>query len=73
MPILLDHHLQEQIPHDILAFPIAFYCDELAALPNRTGPMHWHPYSSMTSEIRLRSVSFSGNVSRISIWRLRFQ
>ena len=20
------------------------YSDELAALPNRTGPMHWHPY-----------------------------
>ena len=44
MPILLDHQLQEQIPHDILAFPIAFYCDELAALPDRTGPVHWHPY-----------------------------
>lgn len=44
MPILLDHQLQEQIPHDILAFPIAFYYDEFAALPNRTGPMHWHSY-----------------------------
>ncbi len=44
MPILLDHQLQERIPHDISAFPVAFYCDELAALPNRTGPMHWHPY-----------------------------
>ncbi len=44
MPILLDHQLQEQIPHDISTFPVAFYCDELAALPNRTGPMHWHPY-----------------------------
>ena len=44
MPILLDHQLQEQIPHDISAFPITFYCDELATLPNRAGPMHWHPY-----------------------------
>ena len=44
MPILLDHQLQEQIPHDISTFPVAFYCDELAALTNRTGPMHWHPY-----------------------------
>ena len=43
MPILLDHQLQGHIPHDILAFPVAFYCDELAALPNRAGPMHWHP------------------------------
>lgn len=44
MTILVDHQLQEQIPRDILAFPIAFYCDELADLPNRAGPMHWHPY-----------------------------
>ena len=44
MPILVDHQLQEQIPRDILDFPIAFYCDELADLPNRAGPMHWHPY-----------------------------
>ncbi len=44
MPILLDHQLQEQIPHDISAFPIAFYCDELAALPDHAGPIHWHPY-----------------------------
>ena len=44
MPILLDHQLQEQIPHGILDFPIAFYCDELATLPNCAGPVHWHPY-----------------------------
>lgn len=44
MPILVDHQLQEQIPRDILAFPISFYSDELADLPNRAGPMHWHPY-----------------------------
>ena len=43
MPILLDHQLQGHIQHDILAFPVAFYCDELAALPNRAEPMHWHP------------------------------
>lgn len=44
MTILVDHLLQEQIPRDILAFPITFYCDELADLPDRAGPMHWHPY-----------------------------
>lgn len=44
MSILLDHQLQEQIPQDIAAFPVAFYTDELAALPDRAGPMHWHPY-----------------------------
>lgn len=36
--------MREQIPQDILAFPVVFYCDELAALPDRAGPMHWHPY-----------------------------
>lgn len=44
MPIILDHQLQEQIPHGSAAFPVVFYRDELAALPNRTGPLHWHPY-----------------------------
>ena len=44
MSILLDHQLREQIPQDIAAFPVAFYSDELAALPTRAGPMHWHPY-----------------------------
>lgn len=44
MPILLDHQLREQIPQDLLAFPAAFYCDELAGLPGRAGPVHWHPY-----------------------------
>lgn len=43
MPIFVDHQLQEQIPRNIFDFPIAFYCDELADLPNRAGPMHWHP------------------------------
>lgn len=52
MPILLDHQLQEQIPHDIAAFPIAFYCDEIAALPNRAGPMHWHPYFEIATAER---------------------
>ncbi len=44
MPIILDHQLHEQIPHDSSTFPITFYCDELADLPNRAGPVHWHPY-----------------------------
>ena len=44
MPILLDHQLQEQMPHDLSAFPMAFYCDELADLPDCAGPVHWHPY-----------------------------
>ena len=44
MAILLDHQLREKISRDMFDFPVAFYCDELADLPNRAGPMHWHPY-----------------------------
>ncbi len=43
MPIILDHQLQEQIPHTAAAFPITFFSDELASLPNWMGPLHWHP------------------------------
>lgn len=43
MPIMLDHQLREQITHDTTIFPITFFRNELAALPNNTGPLHWHP------------------------------
>lgn len=43
MPILLDHQLREQITHESAIFPIAFFRDELASLPNCEGPLHWHP------------------------------
>lgn len=43
MPILLDHQLREQIPHETTEFPLAYYRDELASLPGRAGPAHWHP------------------------------
>lgn len=43
MSILLDHQLREQIPHDSVAFPVTFFSDELALLPNWAGPLHWHP------------------------------
>ena len=43
MPIMLDHQLREQIPHDGTVFPISYFHDELATLPNRTGSLHWHP------------------------------
>lgn len=44
MSIILDHQLQEQIPHNTAVFPVTFYCDELTALPNYAGPLHWHPF-----------------------------
>ena len=34
MPIILDHQLREQIPHDGTVFPISYFHDELATLPN---------------------------------------
>lgn len=43
MPIILDHQLQEQIPHKATEFPVTYYHDELAELPNWAGPFHWHP------------------------------
>ena len=43
MPILLDHQLREQIPHNATEFPITYYHDELVTLPNWAGPLHWHP------------------------------
>ncbi|MBP3592739.1 MAG: helix-turn-helix transcriptional regulator [Clostridia bacterium] len=43
MAIILDRQLREQIPRDNNEFPITYFHDELAALPNRAGPLHWHP------------------------------
>lgn len=43
MPIILDHQLREQIPHQATEFPVTYYHDELAELPNWAGPFHWHP------------------------------
>ena len=43
MPIILDRQLREQIPNNNNEFPITYFHDELATLPNRIGPLHWHP------------------------------
>ena len=49
MSIVLDHQLREQIPQEILDFPVAFYSNELADLPDRAGPVHWHPYCEIAT------------------------
>lgn len=49
MPITLDHQLQERIPRDLLSFPVKLYHNELAILPNRMGPVHWHPYFELAT------------------------
>ncbi len=43
MSIILDHQLREKMAHDASAFPISYFQDELALLPNQAGPLHWHP------------------------------
>ena len=49
MAIILDHQLREQIPRDNSEFPITYFHDELASLPNRAGPLHWHPEFEIAS------------------------
>lgn len=39
----INYQLREQMFHDAAIFPISFFCDELALLPNKEGPFHWHP------------------------------
>ena len=51
MAIILDYQLREQIPHDVEKFPITYFCDELAALPNWAGPLHWHPDFEIATEV----------------------
>lgn len=51
MPIILNHQLREQIIHDTAMFPITYFRNELAALPNRTGPLHWHPEFEIATAI----------------------
>ncbi len=52
MAIKINHQLQEQIPHDTAGFSVTFYCDELAALPNYAGALHWHPYFEIATAKR---------------------
>lgn len=42
MSISLDYQLREKVVHNNTMFPVTYFCDELASLPNRTGPLHWH-------------------------------
>jgi len=51
MPIILDYHLQEQIPHAAKDFPAIYYHDELASLPDWAGPFHWHTDFEIASAI----------------------
>lgn len=43
MPVIVDQHMREQITHEGPLFPISFFENELSELPNREGPLHWHP------------------------------
>ena len=43
MPIIRDYQLREYVPHNSIEFPITYFHDELVALPDWAGPLHWHP------------------------------
>lgn len=43
MSININSQLREQMTHDVTIFPISFFYDELATLPDFSGPLHWHP------------------------------
>lgn len=43
MPVIVDQHMRERITHEGNLFPISFFENELSELPNREGPLHWHP------------------------------
>ena len=65
MPITLDHQLKEYIPHNAVEFPISYFHDELATLPNFAGPLHWHPdFEIATAEC----VSLDYQVAKIILY-----
>lgn len=43
MPVIVDRQMREQITHAQPLFPITYFENELSELPNREGPLHWHP------------------------------
>lgn len=43
MPVIVDQRMREQIAREETLFPVLFFENELAELPNRAGPLHWHP------------------------------
>lgn len=43
MPVVVDRDMREQITHTAPLFPISYFENELSELPNREGPLHWHP------------------------------
>jgi AraC-like DNA-binding protein len=43
VPFFVDHLFREQMNHISPAFPITYFHDEIADLPDRAGPVHWHP------------------------------
>lgn len=43
VPVIVDQYMREQIPHQENLFPISYFENELSELPDREGPLHWHP------------------------------
>ena len=64
MPIILDHQLREKIPHEGTVFPVSYFHDELADLPNRVGPLHWHPDFEIAAA-KLGALEFQAGRERV--------
>lgn len=43
MPLILDHQQREKYRTTARPSLFSYFHDELAALPDRAGPLHWHP------------------------------
>lgn len=52
MPLKLDYQLRERMEHDAAAFPFSYFADELADLPHRAVPLHWHPELELVTAVR---------------------
>lgn len=61
MAIILNHQMREQIPHNVIEFPITYFHDELIELPDWTGPLHWHPdFEIATAECGILNYQVGG-------------
>ena len=61
-----DPQLCEGTSHDKSSFPISYFQDELALLPNQTGPLHWHPECEIhyAEKVTLTDIAGAAGISR---------
>ena len=64
VPFFVDHLFREQMNHISPAFPITYFHDEIADLPDRAGPVHWHP--------ELEILYLDKNLIRLEVYQWSF-